>query len=69
MVHISCDNGLLFNSLSNGDKWYKQDVGTLIRQQDKIYFANFGDLEVWLPDTVFAWSTDFIQYGQTIADL
>lgn len=30
MVHISCDDGKIYNSMSDGDKWYLQDVKTLI---------------------------------------
>ena len=52
MVHLSCDDGKLYNSMSDGNKWYRQDVGTLIRSQDKIFFTNLGDFDNWLPDTI-----------------
>ena len=68
MAHISCDEGKLFNSLSDGDKWYRQDVKGLIRPQDKIYFSTFGDHELFLPDSTFAFATDFVQFRQTLDD-
>jgi len=68
MVHLSCDDGKLFNSMSNGNKWYLQDVGTLIKPTERIFYSLFGDHEFYLPDTVFVFGTETFQKAQTIND-
>lgn len=68
MVHLSCDDGKLFNSMSDGDKWYLQDGKSLIKSGERILFSNLGDFESFLPDTIFAFGTESVHWAQTDDD-
>jgi len=67
MVFISCDDGILFSSNSNGDKWFRQNLHGHVSKTDRILYCTGGSFDGF-PDSIFQFVTTELGWGQSLDD-
>lgn len=67
MAFINCDNGIMYSSNSQGDKWFLQNLHGIVSKTDRILHS-FGGAYDGFPDSIFQFVTRDLGWVQTLDD-